>query len=283
MSAGAVAPRQQQITPEQRQAMAELDKSIVFGAQGVELTNLQQAARFGAYAIESGLFRAKNPADVVMVLQTGMELGLSPVQSLQAFDLIDGKLAMKVDAQAAVVEAKGGLEPATKVYYRYDGEGEDLSCTAWSTPRGGKVTESETIYLRDFKHLRGKDNWKNYPKRMMKARAVGWHIRDYYSGYVRGLITTEEAADLASERGTPPVERDVTPPKGPDPLLADAGPSALARAANEPEDAEIVPPACTHPDGFAHLADAKEGDPRVCVHCNQSEDDEPDPGQLSLT
>jgi hypothetical protein len=261
----AVTTEQQRSTDVARQRAADLDRSITFGANGLEITNLEQAHRFAVWAIESGLTKAKRPAEVVIQLQMGTELGFSLMQSLQVVHVIDGKPSLAVEAQAAKVESAEALEPGTKIRFRFEGEGEQLACTAWSYPRGaGEAIESEPIYLSEFKHLRGKDNWKNYPKRMMKARAVGWHVRDFYAAHVRNLPTTEELRDIQSMRGEPPVREREINPQGPDPILAGA--------AAEPEDVESRPsPGCAHPDGFAAT---EESEARVCIHCGVSEDAE---------
>lgn len=239
----------------------EVDRTIAFGETGLEIQNLEQAGRFATWAIQSGLVKAKNTAEVVIAVQIGVELGFSIMQALQVVHVIDGKPSLSVEAQAAKVESDGALEPGSKIRFRFEGEGENLACVVWSTPKGGERIESEPVYLSDFKHLRGKDNWKNYPKRMLKARAVGWHVRDYYARAVRNLPTSEEMIDVREARGASPAERDITPPKGPDPLLA--APSA---AVHEPQIVE----SCTHADGFAY---SEGSDVRACIHCGQTEDE----------
>lgn len=251
------------MTTEQHRAKEraqEVDRSIAFGERGAEVTTWEQANRFAVWAIESGLAKGmKKPSEVMMAVQMGAELGFSLMQSLQVIHVIEGRPSLSVEAQAAKVEADGVLEPGTKVYHRFEGEGENLACIAWSTPRGGERIESEPVYLHEFKHLRNRDNWKNYPKRMLKARAVGWHVRDYYAASVRNLPTAEEMRDLRSMRGQSPTpERDVTPPKDPDPLLSTPAPQP------EPEDAQVVEPPCEHPDGFAAASDSEEP---FCIHC----------------
>jgi hypothetical protein len=279
----------------------ELDRSIAFGETGVEITNLEQAGRFAAWAVESGLVKTKNRAEVVIALQIGVELGFSPMQALQVVHVIDGKPSVSVEAQAAKVESDGAIEPGTKIMFRYEGEGEKRTCIVWSHPKGGEMIESPPVQMSDFKHLRDKANWKNYPDRMLKARAVGFHIRDFYARSVRNLPTSEEMVEVREMRGEPPVprEREINPPAGPDPLLSQAqrafnasekGQAIAARRdaalgrAQDPTDAEIVepagdPPGCAHPEGFAE----KEGvDGRVCIDCGMHEDDADEPVQQEL-
>lgn len=265
------APKPPDAALARREAIAQ-DSAIAFGESGIEIKSLADAARFAQWAIDSRIVKLNRIAEVVIAMQTGMELGFSPMQSLQVVHVIEGRPSLAVEAQAAKVESDGALEPGTKILYRFEGEGENLACIAWSHPQGGERIESEPVYLHEFKHLRTRDNWKNYPKRMLKARAVGWHVRDYYARSIRNLPTAEELRDLQTMRGEAPVsERDVTPPKGPDPLLAQEP------DVPEPEDAQILDPDCAHPDGFAASDD--NPDPH-CVHCGVVEPGEAEQGDL---
>lgn len=214
---------------EREKAARQLDAAIEFGEHGVKPKTLAEAARFAQWVVQSGLSKSEKPAHVLMQIQAGRELGLSTMRSLQmvhAIESKDGKVTVCIaaEAQAAIVESRGALEPGTKIRHRLEGSGQDRSCTVWSHPKGGEKIESDPIYLRDFKHLQHKDNWKNYPDRMLIARARTYYIRDNYSWCTNGLPGAEEVFDYEDHRGAPP-ERDVTPPKGPDPLLASLKPA----------------------------------------------------------
>ena len=84
------------------------------------------------------------------------------------------------------------------------------------------------------------------------------------------------------------VERDVTPPKGPDPLMARLTGGEAPATEPQQEEAELpsTPPevdspevlepevldACKHPDGFGATAERPD---RFCIHCGELE--APDP------
>lgn len=259
---------------------------VAWNDTGVRLQSIDDAYRFAKYVVASGMAPGlKDEVSVVVALQTGMELGFSPMRSLQVVNVIKGRPSLAVEAMGAKVESDGVLEPGTKLRFRYLKNGDDIGCQAYSTPLGGKPIEDEPVWLSDFKHLSSNDNWKKYPKRMLKARAVGWHIRDNYAASVNNLPAADEVRDIASARGHSPVERDITPPAKHHPLLTSAsGGDEESEAGHGPEvgelqdpidpedpmgpvDAEMLPPdgrCCLLFEGWGRL----EGDDaETCIHC----------------
>lgn len=67
--------------------------------------------------------------------------------------------------------------------------------------------------------LTNKDNWKNYPRAMLRARTIAEGVRAVYPAAIGGMMIAEEAADSPAEveinprpaKSTPAVEeRSVT-------------------------------------------------------------------------
>jgi hypothetical protein len=50
--------------------------------------------------------------------------------------------------------------------------------------------------------LLGKDNWKNYPRRMLQMRARSWALRDCFSDVLLGMRLAEELQDCGPEQPT---------------------------------------------------------------------------------
>jgi hypothetical protein len=44
--------------------------------------------------------------------------------------------------------------------------------------------------------LTGKDNWKNYPRAMLRARCIAEGVRAVYPAAIGGLMVSEEAQDM---------------------------------------------------------------------------------------
>ena len=238
--------------------------AVAWNEAGAQINSLDEAWRFASIACRSGLVpkALDTPEKCFIAMQCGMELGFAPFSAMQSIHVIEGKPSLPVEVAAGLVESGGFLAPGTKVLFRFEGERgkADWRCIAYSTPRGGKLIESEPVYFRDFGHLHQKDNWKRYPDRMLKARAVGYHVRDFYAGAIRKLPFAEEVMDIEERRGR--VERDVTPPGE---RKVSGALAAKIAAASAPTD---EPPACPHPEGFA--ADSESGE-RVCVECGERE------------
>jgi len=244
---------------------------VGWGEQGVRIDSLDAAWRFATMAVKSNLLPdgLRAPEAVMIALQAGMELGLTPWQAIQSIVPIKGTPTIRVETARALVEAAGLLEPGGKLRHKFDGEGDKLRCVVWSVPRGAREPVETEFSMADAKTagLAGKDNWRTYPKRMLLARATGFHIRDYYPTAIRRVPFAEEVAEIEDRRGR--TERDVTPPAASAPRVS----SLLARKVGKPEtvEAQVVdaePPACPHPEGFA--ADSESGE-RVCVECGERE------------
>jgi hypothetical protein len=105
------------------------------------------------------------PSDVLIIVLYGQELGLSPIQSIQAIYVVNGKPQLAGQLWLAK------LTEAGHEYEIVHGQG---SCTVTITRGDNGRSHTETFTLDDAKraNLAGKDIWKSYPKRMLMWRAV---------------------------------------------------------------------------------------------------------------
>tara|TARA_B100001094_G_scaffold36439_1_gene30555 strand:+ start:2037 stop:2969 length:933 start_codon:yes stop_codon:yes gene_type:complete len=168
----------------------------------LEPKSLTEAMEFSEVLSKSGLvpdaYRGK-PANVLVAIQWGYEVGLPPMQALSNINVINGKATLWGD----------GLVAVCKKHPDYYGmkewlEGDTAYC---SVKRKVKDTVEET--LREFSiedatkaGLMNKMNWKNYAKRMLQQRARGFALRDAFPDAIKGIITTEEAIDFPDEAKT---------------------------------------------------------------------------------
>lgn len=188
------------------QETAQPKAQISFGNQGVQLASIDEAFRFAKAVVASGFAPRgmEKPESVMIAIQLGMELGLTPMAALQNTAVINGRPAIYGDAALALVRASGQLVTYTE---QEVGElGKDTHGYKVTVQRKGFDSASETFTTADAKaaKLWGKAGpWTDYPRRMMKFRARGFILRDQFGDILKGLRTVEEARDMAEINVTP--------------------------------------------------------------------------------
>jgi hypothetical protein len=190
------------------QETAQPKSQLIFGNQGVQLASIDEAFRFAKAVVASGFAPRgmEKPESVMIAIQLGMELGLTPMAALQNTAVINGRPAIYGDAALALVRASGQL-----VSYAEEEVGEagkDSHGYKVTVQRKGFDAASETFTTGDAKgaKLWGKAGpWTDYPKRMLKFRARGFILRDQFGDILKGLRTVEEARDIAPEINVTPL------------------------------------------------------------------------------
>lgn len=159
----------------------------------VSLSNMDEAFAFANMLSQSGMvpkIYTGKPADIVIAMQMGSELGLKPLQSLQNIAVVNGRPTIWGDAVIAICQNSGLLEDITEVV-------NDTEATVTVT-RSGQEPHSVTFSMEDAKKagLAGKAGpWTQYPKRMMKNRARAFALRDKFADVLSGFGITEEEKD----------------------------------------------------------------------------------------
>lgn len=182
--------------------IAKVKAPIGFGSTGVQLASLEEAFRFSNAVVASG-FAPKGmerPESVLVAIQLGAEIGLSPMAALQNTAIINGRPAIYGDAALALVRSSGLL-----VSYKEEEVGEagaDTQGYRVTAVRKGDQSAVETFTVADAKRAKlwGKAGpWTDYPKRMLRFRARGYVLRDLFGDILKGLRTVEEARDIPVE------------------------------------------------------------------------------------
>ena len=80
--------------------------------RGLQLTSLDDMIRFAKVVIASGLAPKSfdTPEKVVIALVTGMELGISAMQSLQGLAVTNGRIGVMGDLALALCQASPDFE-----------------------------------------------------------------------------------------------------------------------------------------------------------------------------
>ena len=189
-------------TPASTEVVQHKKSPISFGNQGVQLASLEEAFRFANAICASG-FAPKGmekPEAVLVAIQLGAELGLTPMAALQNTAVINGRPAIYGDAALALVRSSGLLESYKEEEIGEAGsDGYGYRVTA---ARKGDQAAIESFTVADAKRAKlwGKAGpWTDYPKRMLRFRARGYVLRDLFGDVLKGLRTVEEARDIPAE------------------------------------------------------------------------------------
>lgn len=168
------------------------------GTYSLAPRTFDEALRFAELIAQTNMvpqaYRGK-PADVLVAIQMGAELGLAPMQALQNIAVINGRPSVWGDALLAIVRASPLCED---VQEEVRGQGDDLVAICIAKRRNASPVTA-TFSVADAKRagLWGKAGpWQTYPRRMLQMRARGFALRDAFPDLLRGLITAEEALDI---------------------------------------------------------------------------------------
>lgn len=106
--------------------------------------NLDEALKFADYLANSDIvpkdFQRK-PANILVAVQWGMELGLQPMQAMQSIAVINGRPSLWGDAVIALVRSS----PLCEYVYETD-DGETASCRV---KRVGEDEQTRTFSMTD--------------------------------------------------------------------------------------------------------------------------------------
>lgn len=225
---------------------------IVANSRGLQLATLDDMWRFAECVSQSGLAptNLQSPSAILVAMQLGAELGLTPMASLRNIAVINGRPSIWGDAQLALCRRSGKFDE-TGFAETYDGS---LEAGTLAAKCQVKRTDSPDVSAYIFSTadaklagLWGKGGpWTQYPKRMLRYRARAFALRDAFTDVLFGFLTAEEAQDLPPRE----VVSEVVKPKlGTNATLEriKKGPTKVI----EPRKPEDVP----EPEGMAPIAD----------------------------
>jgi hypothetical protein len=187
------------------------------------------------------------PADVLIILLTGRELGLSQMQSIRGFDVVKGVASMKSALMVALVKKHPKcirfkmLESSdTKATYETEREGEGVTKLTYTIEQAGRAG------------LLFKDNWKLNPAAMLRARCAKALATIVYPEITFGLPDPDEAEEFGKE-----VELNEAPRK--EPNSATNALKAELSASNSPA-ANMIPVDFEKVDVMPAIVDVQAGE-----------------------
>jgi hypothetical protein len=185
---------------------------------GVVPTSVEEGWRLAVMMAKSELvpkgFR-NQPADVMVAVQLGAELGLAPMQALQSIGVINGRPGLWGDGMLGVIMASplyqdhdecydvGGIRREIRDGLTLDELKIDTTAaiaTFWRRRKADPTTRRFSIgQARKARLLTKEGPWQDYPDRMLHMRARSWAARDTFPDVLRGLRMAEELYDLPAD------------------------------------------------------------------------------------
>lgn len=158
------------------------------------LVPFQELESMASYIARSKLFGAKDESQAMALMLVAQAEGLHPMTAVQDFDIVQGRPARKTHSILARFQAAGGSV-----------EWEEITplraVGTFKHKQGGSLRVEWTFEQAKKAGLTGKDNWKNYPQAMLRARCIAEGVRAVFPGAIGGMLTVEEAHDLSPTPG----------------------------------------------------------------------------------
>lgn len=184
---------------------------------------------FAASSLLPAELRGKE-SDVFVSIMAGQELGLPPMASLRGVHVVKGKPVLSADTMVGIVLGSGLAEYFVCV-------AETPTSVTYETKRHGTPQPQRCTWSMEDARAAGLasgDNWKKYPRAMLKARCKAMLARDVYPDVLAGCYDPDEAREFAGPA-------QVVPFAPPDAIDAEVASETPAPTNAIFEDIDIAP------------------------------------------
>ena len=155
------------------------------------LVPLGEMDRMADSIARSGLFGMKTKDQALALMIVAQAENRHPGSVATEYHIIQGRPALKADAMLARFQQAGGVVE----WQEYtDTKVSGLFSHSVNSPK--PVLIEWTFAQATKAGLTGKDNWKNYPRAMLRARVVSEGVRTVYPAVCVGVYTPEEVQDF---------------------------------------------------------------------------------------
>ena len=134
---------------------------------------VQDMAAMSEAIAKSGLFGMKSPDQALALMLVAQSEGQHPATITADYDIIQGRACRKSHSLLARFQQMGGT-------VKWSVLNEEVAKATFSHPAGGAIIIEWTIEQAKKAGLAGKDNWKKYPRSMLRARCISEGIRSVY-------------------------------------------------------------------------------------------------------
>tara|TARA_B100000989_G_C19517782_1_gene462567 strand:+ start:785 stop:1735 length:951 start_codon:yes stop_codon:yes gene_type:complete len=184
-----------------------MNKIITTSAEGLAMY-MNLAEKLSKAELVPPAYRGK-PNNILVAIQWGMEIGLTPMRALQSIAIINGKASIYGDELLGLVKTHPAFRGCVEKV-----KDNVATCTI-KRDVAGEIEITERTFSKEdavTSKLWGKAGpWLQYPDRMLQMRARGFAIRDAFPDAIKGIITYEELRDYPQEAQGGNIKVAVTP------------------------------------------------------------------------
>lgn len=152
--------------------------------------------RLAVSVARSGLFGVKNPDQALALMAISQAEGRHPALIIRDYDIIQNRPAKKAEAMQRDFQAAGGRIEWHELT-------DTKAAATFSHPQGGSVKIDWDLARAQKAGFASKDNWKKFPRAMLRARVVSEGVRTVYPAATSGMYVPEEVRDFAPIDVTP--------------------------------------------------------------------------------
>lgn len=139
--------------------------------------------------VRSNMFGMKTVDQAVALMCIAQAEGMHPAIAARDYHVIQNRPALKADAMLGRFQKAGG-----KVEWKeYTNE---RVVGSFSHPQSGTIVVDWDIKRAREAGLADKENWKKFPRQMLRSRVVSEGIRAAFPGVITGFYTEEEVQDF---------------------------------------------------------------------------------------
>lgn len=158
---------------------------------GGDLTEMVQVAQLMAKArVALPAHLHNSPGECLAIVMQSRDWNMNPFAVGQKTSIINGRLMYEGQlVQAAVNNARILAE---RFDYKFEGAGEQLTCTATARIKGDKEVKSVTIGMPKATEARNSPLWKSNPEQQLTYKATRVWVRRYAPEIMLGVYTPED-------------------------------------------------------------------------------------------
>lgn len=169
-----------------------------------------QQERMALSLVKSRMFGLENVEQALALMSIAQAEGRHPAIIARDFHIIKGRPSKKAEAMMRDFMESGG-----KVQWHELSDA--VADATFSHPQGGTVRIGWDLERAKQAGLIANDNWRKYPRAMLRSRCVSEGVRTVCPLATSGVYTPEEVVDIVIDETPPGGPINVTPSK-PEPV-----------------------------------------------------------------